>query len=283
MIKTVAYFPLQASLNSAPVLNAVIDSLQSSGYRTQENSWHSDAAVIWSVLWHGRMRGNQQVYEHYRSQNRPVIIIEIGNLYRGRTWRIAVNHITRDGHYGNHQDLDPDRPRKLGISLAVDFGRHDSVMIAAQHARSLQVASLGSMESWINQQVKLVRSVTDRPIVLRPHPRSPLHMSLIDPGVRVERPIKIPHTYDDFDMRFDHHAVINYNSGPGVQAAIAGVRPVVDQSSLASPVAVSLQHIEKPYDIDRDQWLIELCHTEYTLDEIQRSVWLKRIAPYLTQ
>ena len=108
-------------------------------------------------------------------------------------------------------------------------------------------------------------------------------MGLIDPGVRVERPIKIPHTYDDFDMRFDHHAVINYNSGPGVQAAIAGVRPVVDQSSLASPVAVSLQHIEKPYDIDRDQWLIELCHTEYTLDEIQRSVWLKRIAPYLTQ
>ena len=53
-------------MNSKPVMGAVLDCLQASGIQTQENSMTSDAAVIWSVLWHGRMMANKQVYDHYR-------------------------------------------------------------------------------------------------------------------------------------------------------------------------------------------------------------------------
>jgi hypothetical protein len=35
--------------------------------------------------------------------------------------------------------------------------------------------------------------------------------------------------------------------------------------------------LEEPYDIDRYQWLVEICHTEYTIPEIQQGLWLKRI------
>ena len=95
MIKNVAYYPLQCAKNSQPVVSAVLDCLQARGIQTQENSMTSDAAIIWSVLWAGRMSANQAVYEHYRSQGRPVIIIEIGALYRGNTWKIAVNNILK--------------------------------------------------------------------------------------------------------------------------------------------------------------------------------------------
>ena len=87
-------------------MGAVLDSLQARGIQTQENSMNSDAVVIWSVLWHGRMAANQQVYQHYRAQGKPVIIIEIGALYRGNTWKIAVNNITSQGYYGHLTDLD---------------------------------------------------------------------------------------------------------------------------------------------------------------------------------
>jgi hypothetical protein len=83
-------------------------------------------------------------------------------------------------------------------------------------------------------------------------------------------------------MDYSCHAVVNHNSGPGTQAAIAGSRPVVHESSLAAPVAVSFADIEKPYDIDRSQWLIEICHTEYTVEELRTGQWLKRIAPALS-
>jgi hypothetical protein len=82
-------------------------------------------------------------------------------------------------------------------------------------------------------------------------------------------------------MDYAYHAVVNHNSGPGIQAAIAGCRPVVHKSSLAAPVSVAVEDIEKPYDVDRQQWLIEICHTEYTVDELKTGLWLKRIAPAL--
>ena len=83
-------------------------------------------------------------------------------------------------------------------------------------------------------------------------------------------------------MHFDCHAVVNYNAGPGIQAAIAGVRPIVEHSSLAHPVGVELTYIEQPYTKDRDMWFTQICHTEYTLDELQRGTWLKRIESALT-
>jgi hypothetical protein len=276
MIKNIAYFPSQCAQNSRPVVSAVLDYLQARGIETQENSMNSDAVVIWSVLWAGRMAANRAVYEHYRSQGRPVIVLEIGALYRGQTWKVAVNHITRDGYYGHEQNLDWDRPRKLRVSEAITVGANPQVVIAAQHASSLQVAGM-DMTDWVINQIHAVRQHTDRPITVRPHPRSRLNLNRLPQGITVAQPRPVANTYDSFDMHFNCHAVVNHNSGPGIQAAISGVRPVVDHSSLAWPVSIGLDRIEQPYDIDRSLWLTQICHTEYTLDELRNGLWLKRI------
>ena len=261
MIKTVAYFPEQCALNSGPVMSRLLDCLQARGFKTEENSMNSDAAVIWSVLWHGRMARNELVYRHYRNQNKPVIIVEVGALYRGTTWKISLNNVTADGYYGHTEKLDLDRPRKLGISLAQPIKSDPYIIIAAQHRSSLQLEGV-DLEAWVSQQVNELKQHTDRPIHVRPHPRCKLQTDRIPKTVEYEIPHKVSNTYDNFDMHFDCHAVVNYNSGPGIQAAISGVRPVVNHSSLAYPVSVELDNIEQPYDVDRESWLIELCHTE---------------------
>lgn len=282
MIKNIAYFPSQCARNSGPVMSAVLDCLQSAGIQTQENSWTSDAAVIWSVLWNGRMAPNRAVYEHYRAQGKPVIIIEIGALYRGDTWKIAVNNITSQGYYGHLENLDMDRPRKLQISLATQVSARPNIVVALQHTKSLQVANIPDMASWVSTIIDILTSNTDRPITIRPHPRCRINLPPLPPQVGIEQPRPVANTYDSFDMHFNCHAVINYNSGPGIQAAIAGVRPIVDNTSLAHPVGVEFADIEQPYTIDRELWLAQICHTEYTLDELQRGTWLKRIEPALT-
>ena len=272
----VAYFPNQCALNSVPVMQAMLDSLRSAGHTVEQNSMDADAAVIWSVLWAGRLALNHKIWIKYRESNRPVIIVDIGALYRGETWKIAVNSITASGYYGHKENLDWDRPRKLGISLALNLSRNPQIVIAAQHKKSLQVAGLDSMEDWILTQIDNITAVTDRPIVIRPHPRSPLDHTQFQ-NVTIEKPKKITSTYDSYNLAFDCHAIVNYNSGPGIQAALAGNRPIVDTSSLAYPVSIPITDIEKPYDCDRDQWLVEICHTEYTLQEINKGLWLKRL------
>ena len=277
----VAYFPNQCAQNSKPVMSAVLSSLNKHGHQTVENNWDADAVIIWSVLWSGRMAANQAVWSHYRSLGRPVIIIDVGALYRGETWKIAINSITANGYYGHQENLDWDRPRKLGISLAINVSRNPRIVIAAQHARSQQVVGLVSMEGWVVDQVERLRAVTDRPIVVRPHPRSPLDWAglvHLPKDVIIEQPQKIVNTYDSYNLAFDCHAIINHNSGPGIQAALAGTRPIVDSTSLAHPVSVTYADLDRSYDQDRDQWLVEICHTEYTVEEIQQALWLRRLS-----
>ena len=137
----VAYFPNQCAQNSVPVMQAMLNSLRRAGHIIEPNSQDADAAIIWSVLWSGRMAPNKQVYENYKAQNKPVIIVDVGALYRGETWKVALNHINQLGYYGHTENLDMDRPRKLGISLAVNLSRNPAILIAAQHKFSLQLAN----------------------------------------------------------------------------------------------------------------------------------------------
>ena len=55
------------------------------------------------------------------------------------------------------------------------------------------------------------------------------------------------------------------------------MRPIVDMSSLAYPVSVGFADIEQPYTTDRDLWLTQISHTEYTVPELEQGLWLKRI------
>ena len=275
-----AYFPLQCAQNSGPVIAAMLNSLRNAGIATMENNMSSDAVIIWSALWSGRMAPNKQVYEHYRAQGKSVIIADVGALYRGETWKIALNHINGLGYYGHTENLDMDRPRKLGISIAINLSCNPAILIAAQHRHSLQLADQNH-ETWILEQIDQIRAVSDRPIVVRPHPRSPLQIKTLDKKITIENPQKIVNTYDSFDMHFDYHAVVNYCSGPGIQAAISGTRPIVGSHSLAAPVAVTIDNLDQPYKTDRDQWLVEICHTEYTVKEIEQGLWLHRLRSHL--
>lgn len=276
MIKSLSFFPSQCALNSGPVVDALLRSARKEGIQIMDNSWDADAVLVWSVLWHGRMRQNQQVYEHYHQQGRPVIIAEVGSLRRNHTWKVAIDNITADGYYGHDHDLDPDRPSALGIRKTKTKVR-PHVLVACQNSHSLQMRSIGDQSAWIDKVLTDLRHATDRPVRIRPHPRSPLSTRFPQANVEIEIPRKLAHTYDDFDLDLACHAVININSGPGIQAGLAGTPVIVDRSSLAHPVSISIRDIESPPNRDHEQWLIEISHTEYAIPELEQGLWLRRL------
>jgi len=281
VIKTIAVFQKYCALNSREPLQAFQQGAQHHGIRFVYDDMNADAAVIWSVLWNGRMAGNELVYRHYRSQGRPVFVIDVGALRRNVTWKVALDHITAQGQYGHHSDLDPDRPKKLGIALLDKSANTDSIAIMSQHARSLSMENWSSQEEWINNRIAAVREHSDRPIVVRPHPRSKINAQLISPGVTIQTPQMIVNSYDDFDVSYNYHAVINHNSGPGIQAALHQTPVIVDVSSLAFPVSIAMQQLENNDPVDRDAWLINIAHTEYTVDELAKGVWFQRLQKFL--
>ena len=283
MIINIAYYSDQCAQNSPPVMAAFLDSCRAAGITPVENSLDCDAVVIWSVLWNGRMAKNQSVYEHYRSQNKPVIVIDVGALKREVTWKIAVNNINADGYYGHQQHLDWDRPAHLGLQLHNMKHKRDSILLALQHRKSLQWDNMPDLVTWTRNTIADIRKYTDRPIVIRPHPRSPAFIPQHRFGMEnfvnctLEQPMRIDDTYDMYDIDYEYHTVVNHCSGPGVSAAINGATVLTDSSSLAYPVSTRLEYIETPTPVDREQWFVEICHTEYTVEEIEQGLWLKRL------
>jgi hypothetical protein len=262
------------ALNSTPVLDAFSAGLIRQGHTIVNNN--EDIGVIWSVLWQGRMRPNKAIYESFRKINKPIIIIEVGNLKRGITWRICLNHINGLGKFGNETDLNQQRPQLLNVSLQPVKGhRKGEILIACQHSASLQWEAQPSVEEWVRQTISQIKKYSTRKIVVRPHPRSPIREKFVD--AVIELPRKIENSYDDFNIDYNYHCVINHNSGPAVQSAINGTPTICDSSSLAFPVSEKWENLENPQLPDREEWFLKLCHTEWTVEEIAQGIPISRL------
>ena len=267
------------SLNSGPIFNAFEQGVKSLGHEIVQSQ--EDVAVIWSVLWAGRMVRNRDVYQACIKNNIPVIIIEVGNLMRNHTWRICLNNINGLGKFGNDQDLDPARPAKLGIKLSpYKETRRSEILIAAQHQQSHQWNGQPRMHEWATKIIGKLSNYTQRRIIVRPHPRSPFSIKLSN--VTMETPKPLPGSYDDFNIDYNYHCVINYNSGPAVQAAIKGIPVICNRSSLAAEVSNVIEDIENIKFPDRTDWFLKLTHTEWTKEEISQGIPLSRILPQIS-
>jgi len=262
------------ALNSVPIFDAFEQGLRALGHESVIDN--EDVAVIWSVLWSGRMKANREIYYNCKSLNKPVIIIEVGNLKRGETWRISLNHINNLGIFGNDIDLDGRRPSILGVELKpIPVRRRGEILIACQHQDSLQWEGMPLMKTWCEEIIAKIKQHTHRRIIVRPHPRSSFPFKISN--ILFERPQRVPNTYDDFNILYGYHCVINHNSGPAVQAAIRGIPILCNSSSLASPVSASWETLDNPQLPDREEWFLKLCHTEWTVKEIAQGIPLQRL------
>ena len=269
--------------NSKPVFDAFADSLRSNGHVVVDNSYDCDVGVIWSVLWNGRMAPNKKIWEDFHNLNKKVIVLEVGGLVRGKTWKVAIDGINRDANFGNGGN-DSTRANQLGLKLKPWSLGGDRIIICGQHDKSNQWKDMPTMSTWLLDTIRQIRERTDMPIVWRPHPRCPV------PGieheyknVRREQPIQVKDTYDDFD--FDctgAYAVVNWSSNPATHAVMQGVPVFVGPSSLAYDVGnKDFTTIGMPKRPDRTQWLNDIAHIEWTLEEIAEGKPLNRLTSYL--
>ena len=271
----ISIFNRFGALNSVPVFEAFREGCKRNRIQVTEHNSAADVAVIWSQLWAGRMAPNQKVWQEFISTGRPVIVMEVGQLMRGVTWKLGINGVNARAQWG--EGTDPDRPKKLAMRLQ-PWHQGDHILIAMQRTDSEQWAGLPAADQWLKQTVDSIRAHTDREIIVRPHPRQ--RFKPIS-GIKIQQPQALRGTYDEFDFRSSlgrAWAVVNENSGPGSQAIIDGVPAFVGADSMALPVAnTDFACIEKPRMPERSAWLEQLCHTEWTLGEIASGLPLNRL------
>ena len=269
--------------NAGPVFDAFEHSCISNGHTISSNTsyHHTDCHVIWSVLFHGRMARNKDIWANSVRDNKAIIVLEVGGIKRGTTWKVAINGINRDAFFG---DKGNDSKRAKALDLELKPWRTDGeyILLCGQHDKSLQWHNMPSMSNWFLNTYDEIRKHTERPILFRPHPRCRLpHIERGLKNVIRQEPTHLRGTYDDFDMAFDNvWATVSFSSNPGIHSIINGVPAFVGTSSLAYDVGndIDFMHnIEHPLMPNRQQWLNDYAWTEYTIEEIANGLPLTQL------
>ena len=284
----IAIFPDNGSINSKPVFAALIDHLRSKGEQVYINEDRDcDVAVIWSVLWLGKMASNRLIWERFQEKKKPVVVMEVGDLKRNTTWKMAINGINRDADFAN-QTFDDKRWPLFNIQMKPWKQTGNVIIICGQHDTSQQWIKNARMPNWIEQQIKEIRKYTQKPILVRPHPRNNFQFQedkYID--VKVKNPQRDYNTYDDTDFKKtlkSTWAVVNHSSNPAMESIINGIPVFVSESSLCYDVGNHvLSDIEQPAMPARQNWANKLAYTEWTTQEIRDGLPWARIRERLKE
>ena len=278
----VEVWPEHGPLNSKDIFKKFIKSLQEAGDEVSVNKEiDGDVAVIWSVLWRGRMLKYQNIWERYRKAGKPVVVLEVGGLLRNISFKIGINGINRDADFAN-QTFDDQRWPLFKHELRPWNPTGDLIVICGQHDSSEQWKGLPKMSQWIEQQITEIRKYTTRPILVRPHPRNVIHFDENKfKNVKVRLPKRDYMTYDDTDFKATLErtwAVVNHSSNPAMEAVMRGIPVFVSESSLCHNVGnIKLADINTPAMPNRLTWANKLAYTEWFADEIEQGIPWARI------
>ena len=127
------------------------------------------------------------------------------------------------------------------------------------------------MSNWFLDTYDEIRKYSNRTIIFRPHPRCRLeHIERGLVNVIRQDPQYINGTYDDFNLGFENIWAVNWSSNPWhTQYYCWGSALYCPSSSVANDLA-NIRNIEDPIRPDRQQWLNDYAHTEWTIEEIPK-------------
>lgn len=266
-------FDEYGALNSREVFSAFKSGLYENGDQQTKSFKDAEAVVIWSVLFSGRMAPNRDVWVNAIRSGKPVIVLEVGALKRGVSWKVGIGGINRKATFV--QPFEVNRFENFGISMDSWKTGEGAITLFTQRPDSQQWEGMCSVEEWCERAIAKIRKYSDRKIVVRPHPRD--HITdwhrLKGLGIHFAMPQQVGHDAFDHQRVFDGtYAAINHSSGPSIQTALAGIHTVCSSESLAWDVSDEIENLETPSNKDRTEWLQMLSHTEWTVDEIQKGI-----------
>ena len=210
-------------------------------YAEDEPETLSDVPVVWGVL-----RESDRILAQAKAQSLYFFYIDHAYFNRGhgRTYRITRNRYEA----GPVRKCPTDRLSEMEIET-LPWRRSGRDIIVCPPTEYFMQAH--DCADWLESTLEKLRSVTDRPIVLRAKPK---------PGETV---VPLPEALQTA------HALVTHSSNVAIEAACLGTPVFVAPASAAMPIGrTDLSEIEAPVYPDRTEWLAHLAYNQFSFEEI---------------
>ena len=192
-----------------------------------------------------------------------------------------------DGVYYNtneyaNKNSSPDKwnqiQQRLGIELEPWRTTGNHILVCGQRDGGWSMKGV-DMNQWALESVQQIRAVTNRPILIRPHPKNPINETLFNgiPKLQFSQGTTLQQ-----DLQ-NAWASVFFNSSSCVASILAGV-PVFanDHDCVAYDVANhDIGQIENPKLVERNQWLWDLSAAHWTDDDSRNGLIYNKFKKFL--
>ena len=243
----------------------------------------------------------KEVYEFIKNSGKPFLVIDSATFRRYshlKYVRIGWNSYKWDEGDFNNKNSPPDRwnqfQKTTGIAIKDWHSPGDSILIMGQKEGDSSLNKLyekyNSFYDWLEELIIDIRNYSDRPIIIRPHPRGlnygknlanklankfkkiSVSENVIDvPDKEVRLIGSMEFNVDGITRDFQKaYYVVTYNSLSGVESVCDGIPTFsLDSGSMARPVMHhDISKIENlDYNIDRTQWCYDSAYTQWESKE----------------
>jgi hypothetical protein len=192
--------------------------------------------------------------------------------------------------YANRNSTD-DKWQEISCALGVTLQRHQHnvnghILICMQRDGGFAMKTLSPME-WLQNKIREIRLITQRPIHIRPHPGK-YNMQDFNAysGVEAKRQSIVlidPSQSRLLDNLQNAHSAVFFNSSASVAAACAGIPVFVDDSSCVSWRVANrdISKIETPAEFSREQWIHDLAAAHWSDADARAGRIYQKFLPYL--
>ena len=172
------------------------------------------------------------------------------------------------------KDIDPSRWQKisnnLGISLKPYRTSGSHILVCCQRNGGWSMKGM-SVNDWLNKTVATIRSLTNRPIVVRVHPGDKKWRNWFKMPAYQNVTLSQRHIKEDLQNAW---ASVVYNSSPSVASLIEGIPtfvtdPEPEFSQVNGVCNTMLKRIEDPKMYDRQEWIERLSMCHWNFDELR--------------
>lgn len=226
---------------------------------------------------------------HYQQKSKNHIMAIDANCFKftdidNKYLRYSLNGVYYDtGEYAN-KNSSPDKwtqiSNEFNLSMSPWKSDGEYILVLVQRNGGWGMKGLNPID-WVQETLIKIQSLTDLPIVLRPHPGKIADLSHFKAtNVKISDSINTP-LLDDLKLA---KSAIVFNSSSGVASILSGV-PLwcSDSSSVCWEVSnKDLSTFNTPTLFDRTQWIYDLAACHWTDDESSQGLIYQHFLPYIT-
>lgn len=256
----------------------------------------------------GFLKGNRKMIRHHMKNSGGVPIVFDGGLWTSfgnkasdpekHYFRCGLWSPMRNGNFLN-ENSPSDRWQKIKSVFNIPerpWKKHGKYILLCTQPKDNWSMAQKDPYVWVDEIVDTLKGVTDRPLMLRPHPnhadKCAEDIAKRHPQIKIADMTRGGGMFKDYRWTFleelnasDIHCVITHNSTAAVDAATFGV-PVFMTSDLCLAWEVGssdLSQIDNPNYPDRSQWLNNLAYANWTLEEVRQGIVWKKFKPHIEQ